>query len=156
MKNNGENSSSWTHSQRYEDTQQTQGTDANYHYSLTEDPLAQAGVSIAHSLTIPPRATGTRPQIAHRIDPSSEPTTWPSSTNYSRTSSSGINSNTLDLIQTVGTLLTIAPQTLEPPDAKICRCQRHSDICDRAQYIARAEIYQGVRAPSPGPLRLRL
>jgi hypothetical protein len=136
------NSSSWTPSQRYEGMQQTQDTDANYLYSLAEDPLAQAGIDMARSMTIPPRVTGTRPQIAHRLGLSSEPTIWPSSTNSSRTSSSGINSNTSDLIQTVGTSLTIAPQMLEPREAKICRCKRHSDICDRAQYIARAEICQ--------------
>jgi hypothetical protein len=143
LETNGGNSSSRTPSQRYEDMQRTQDTDANYLYPLAEDPLAQASADMARSIIISPRATGPRPQVAHRLDPSSEPTTWPSSMNSSRTSSSGINSSASDLIQTVGTSLTVAPQILEPPEAKICRCKRHSDICDRAQYTARAEICQG-------------
>lgn len=143
LETNSANLSSQAPSQRYEDMQRTQDIDANYLYSLAEDPLAQASADMARSIVIPPRAAGTRPQIAHRLDPSSEPTTWPSSMNSSRTSSFGINSNTSDLIQTVGTSLTVAPQMLESPEAKICRCKRHSDTCDRAQYIARAEICQG-------------
>jgi hypothetical protein len=145
LEGNEEDPSSSLPTPRMEDPERTQDSDVNRIYPLAEDtlePITTFGMVAA------PRAAGNRQQRAYRPQDtadSSDNTLWPASKNSNSTSSSGIVTESSEMVQTVGTSLSLLPQSLASPEAKVCRCKRHTDICERAQYTTRAEFCQGCR-----------